>query len=146
MAVERLGHRFQQAAARVDINFNPNGRTKDFDPTKNTLIVGSDTVRGKNPVNPPGYRKGLASGHLLGYQLGGDGGDERNLVPLHDDANSRVMKGIEDKVAAAMQTQTIYYTSRPVYADPANPIPEAVVITAAGTNGFKGTWRVRNVP
>ncbi|MEV7391984.1 DNA/RNA non-specific endonuclease [Streptomyces sp. NPDC091215] len=74
-----------------DINFNPSGRTTDFDPAKKTFIVGSDTVRGKNPVNPPGYRKGLARGHLLGYQLGGDGGDERNMVPMYNDANSRVM-------------------------------------------------------
>jgi hypothetical protein len=55
-------------------------------------------------------------------------------------------QGIEDKVAAAMQTQTIYYTSRPVYAGPANPIPKSVVITAVGTNGFKDTWTVPNVP
>lgn len=138
----------QACLNEADINFNPSGRTKTFAPGKNTLIVGSDTVRGRNGVDPPGYKPnmGLARGHLLGYQLGGDGSDERNLVPLYNDANSRVMKDIEDDVAAAMKTQTIYYTSRPVYVNAANPLPKEIDITAVGTGGFKGTWKVRNVP
>jgi len=130
------------------INYFPSGRTKDWDDGKDTFIIGSDTARGKNAVDPPGYEsgKGLARGHLLGYQLGGSGTEVRNLVPEYTVPNSVIQLKYENEIASHVAAgETVYYTSHPVY-DGTNPIPLEILITAISSSGWHETYPVKNVP
>ncbi|MFD8811222.1 hypothetical protein ACFV23_06980 [Streptomyces sp. NPDC059627] len=90
----------QACLNEADINFNPNGRTKDFDPAKKT-------------VWPEVTCWGTSSA------------------------------ATEATNATWCRCTT---TSRPVYVNATDPLPEEIDITALGTGGFKGTWKVRNVP
>lgn len=76
-------------------------------------LLGEPLWRYRNPGEtgatdgpyPADYRnlnvgpRAKARGHLAGCQFGGSASDLRNLVPLHRDANSNIMSGIETKIA-----------------------------------------------
>ncbi|MFG3002242.1 RHS repeat-associated core domain-containing protein [Streptomyces sp. NPDC048340] len=86
-----------------------------------------------------------ARGHLAACQLGGSGSELRNLVPLHRDANSNVMRGVENKVAAQVAAgQAVHYESTPIY--PARPtgIPDFIHIQAWGNRGMNIDCYIRN--
>ncbi|WP_406290780.1 DNA/RNA non-specific endonuclease [Embleya sp. NBC_00896] len=71
-------------------------------------------------------------GHLLARQLGGNGKDVRNLVPLYAKTNTPHMSGFEDDIARDLALgDSIYFTSRPIYSGHSG-IPDSIVITASG--------------
>ncbi|MFJ7159803.1 LamG-like jellyroll fold domain-containing protein [Streptomyces sp. NPDC101118] len=81
-----------------------------------------------------------ARGHLIAREMGGSGTDLRNLMPLHQHANSTVMKGIEGKVVAliAQGGQTVTYEVEPVYNDllRRSGVPAYVHIRVSSTSGL----------
>ncbi|MFJ8112136.1 LamG-like jellyroll fold domain-containing protein [Streptomyces sp. NPDC096132] len=116
--------------------------------TDSTEMVGTAA---EFPINwehiPQGYYGGkvLHRGHLLGRQLGGDGDDLRNLVPLYADINTPLMRGYEDALAARLQTgETIYYQVIPHYQG-RSPMPDYLTLTWAGVGG-SDSKRLDNVP
>ncbi|MBW1597815.1 DNRLRE domain-containing protein [Streptomyces sp. JJ38] len=112
---------------------------------KDTDIVGSDTVRdGRH--DPPGYRRGLARGHLIGRQLGGDGKELRNLVPQYPYPNSVVQQKFEGKIAEAVASgERIYYLAVPKY-DGDDLIPYQITLYAVGNRGTDEALPVKNQP
>ncbi|MFH9133688.1 DNA/RNA non-specific endonuclease [Streptomyces sp. NPDC017524] len=83
--------------------------------------------------------------HLAGCQFGGSGSDLRNLVPLHRDANSNIMRGIETKIANQIAGgQTVHYEVTPIY--PARPtgIPDLIHIQALGNQGLDVDCYIKN--
>src|SRR5262245_20344847 len=73
-------------------------------------------------IHPPGWPAGttdhgMARGHLLGKQLGGDGNDPRNLVTLaQNPANSPAMRDFESAVRRAVEAgETVDYKVTPIY-------------------------------
>ncbi|MEU9661586.1 DNA/RNA non-specific endonuclease [Streptomyces chartreusis] len=96
---------------------------------------------------PQGYYGGgtLHRGHLLGRQLGGDGDDLRNLVPLYADVNTPLMRGYEDALAKRLSRgETLYYQVIPHY--PGNdPIPDYLTMTWSGSSGNSDSKRLDNV-
>lgn len=86
---------------------------------------------------PPGswFRTGLDHGHLIGRQLGGDGNDRRNLVPLSRDVNQKVMRADENQTAGAIDAgDTVYMTVTPQYSGD-NPIPTSIDTMAITSEG-----------
>ncbi|TQJ57757.1 RHS repeat-associated protein [Streptomyces sp. SLBN-115] len=132
-----------------DFNYITDGDDEwvlDTDPTE---IVGTRT---EYPINkehiPQGYYGGgtVHRGHLLGRQLGGDGEDLRNLVPLYRDVNTPLMKGYEDKLAARLRTEeTIYYEVIPHY-EGKSGMPDYLILTWAGNKKGSDSVRLDNVP
>ncbi|MCX5374796.1 DNA/RNA non-specific endonuclease [Streptomyces sp. NBC_00103] len=132
-----------------DFNYITDGDDEwvlDTDPTQ---IVGTRT---EYPINkehiPQGYYGGGAvhRGHILGRQLGGDGEDLRNLVPLYRDVKMPLMKGCEDKLAARLRTEeTIYYEVIPHY-EGKSGMPDYLILTWAGNKKGSGSVRLDDVP
>ncbi|MEU3323241.1 RHS repeat-associated core domain-containing protein [Streptomyces sp. NPDC006785] len=86
-----------------------------------------------------------ARGHLAGCQFGGSGSELRNLVPLHRDANSNIMRDIETKIANQIAVgQTVHYEVTPIY--PARPtgIPDLIHIQALGNQGLDVDCYIKN--
>lgn len=117
--------------------------------TEPTAIVGT---RIEFPINwehiPQGYHGGgvFHRGYLLGRQLGGDGDDLRNFVPLYANVNTPTMKAYEDAVAARVQNgETIYCQVAPHYTGD-NPVPDSVTLQWAGNVQGAGRVRIDNVP
>ncbi|MEE1820624.1 DNA/RNA non-specific endonuclease [Streptomyces sp. BE20] len=114
-----------------------------------TNIMGSEVewpIRDPDLL-PPGFRlgAGLNRGHLLARQLGGDGLDRRNLVPLYSLVNVSTMKRYENRVKAAVDSgESVYYAVRPVY-DGDNTIPTSIVMIAWGNRNTRFVARVPNV-
>ncbi|MEU5243630.1 DNA/RNA non-specific endonuclease [Streptomyces asoensis] len=118
----------------------------DSDPTQ---IVGTRT---ELPVNkehkPEGYYGGgtVHRGHLLARQLGGDGVDLRNLVPLYADVNTLLMRGYEDALANRLRTgETIYYQVIPHYPGTGG-MPDYLTLTWADNKKGAGSVRLDNEP
>jgi DNA/RNA non-specific endonuclease len=89
-------------------------------------------------IHPPGWPAGtadhgMARGHLLGKQLGGDGNDPRNLVTLaQNPANSPAMRDFESAVRKAVEAgETVDYRVTPVYQGD-NPMPVGITMWAQG--------------
>jgi hypothetical protein len=86
---------------------------------------------------PPGYvgahQPPFGRGHLLGRQLGGDGGVYQNLVTLYqNDVNTPLMSDIERQVRNAVESgQRVTYEVTPIY-DGAQAMPARVHIRARG--------------
>jgi hypothetical protein len=76
---------------------------------------------------------GMARGHLLGRQLGGDGNDPRNLVTLaQNPANSPAMRDFEAAVRKAVEAgETVDYKVTPVYLGD-SPVAVGVTMSAQG--------------
>ena len=74
-----------------------------------------------------------AMGHLLGNQLGGSGGDPRNIAVLyHIGANTPGMRDIENRVRKAVDAgDTVSYEVTPIYAGD-GALPVGVLIKASG--------------
>jgi hypothetical protein len=127
------------------------GRGRKADPDKQTDIMGSDTARGRGTANtnPAGWQhldgdRGFARGHLLGRQLGGNGRDRRNLVKMHNTANSVVMQSYETAVRRRLDAgETIFYMSVPRYAG-SNTMPDTIDLYAMGNRGYFQQWTVFN--
>jgi hypothetical protein len=88
-------------------------------------------------VTPPGYQKykKLNRGHLLGAQLGGSNTDPRNFVTMHRNANSPVMKSVEDAVRRAVDGgETVKYSVKAHYKGN-DPLPVGITIRAKGNKG-----------
>ncbi|WP_369189729.1 LamG-like jellyroll fold domain-containing protein [Streptomyces sp. R08] len=105
-----------------------------------TARLTKDNIGGKTDpqVDPAGWEsgKGYNRAHLLGAQLGGSNKLPENFVTMHAYANSPIMRGIENKVAAAVKGgEIVDYTVRPIY-EGDNPLPLAVVIRATGDQGL----------
>jgi hypothetical protein len=79
---------------------------------------------------------GLDRGHLLARQLGGDGTDKRNLVPLYADVNRIDMREQESIVAEALAAPeaTVFYSVVPNY-DRDSGIPTSITMSAFYANG-----------
>ncbi len=115
-----------------------------------TAIVGTPA---QFPIDwdhvPVGYgasRLGHHRGHLLARELGGDGTDLRNLVPLYAKVNSRTMRGYEDALAKRVKTgETIYYQVTPHYSGE-NPVPDYLDLRWVGNRAGWGGVRIRNAP
>ncbi|MFE5599303.1 DNRLRE domain-containing protein [Streptomyces coelicoflavus] len=117
--------------------------------SKDTRIVGSPT---QYPVDynhiPQGYRgsAGLHRGHLLARQLGGDGNDLRNLVPLHARANTPRMSKYESAIEKRVQTgETIFYQVTAHYSG-SSKAPDYLTLQWAGNLKGAGSARIDNVP
>ncbi|MEV6957269.1 DNA/RNA non-specific endonuclease [Streptomyces sp. NPDC051183] len=119
--------------------------------TKWKLDCETGATNGPFPAFPADYwdlsvaPRSKARGHLAACQLGGSGSEFRNLVPLHRDANSNVMRGVENKVAAQVAAgQAVHYESTPIY--PARPtgIPDFIHIQAWGNRGMNIDCYIRN--
>ncbi|MQL61515.1 DNRLRE domain-containing protein [Streptomyces vinaceus] len=112
---------------------------------KETDIVGSDTVR-NGKYNPPGYKRGLARGHLVGRQLGGSGKELRNLVPQYTIPNSVIQKQFEDGIARRIAgDERIYYLAVPQYHG-SELVPYQTTLIAIGNRGTNEMKVVKNTP
>ncbi len=114
-----------------------------------TTIVGTGT---EFPISwdhiPQGYYGGgiLHRGHLLARQLGGDGDDLRNLVPLYADVNTPLMRGYEDAIAARIKNgETVYYQVIPHY-EGKSRIPDYLTLSWHSQRGGSASVRLDNVP
>ncbi len=127
------------------------GRGRKADANKQTDIMGSDTARGRGTANtnPAGWQHldgdlGFARGHLLARQLGGNGRDRRNLVKMHNMANSVDMRDYEDAVRRRLDAgETIFYVSVPRYTG-SNTMPDTIDLYAMGNRGYFQQWTVFN--
>ncbi|MER7672372.1 RHS repeat-associated core domain-containing protein [Kitasatospora sp. NPDC096128] len=134
--------------AKGDYNYVNDKGNWAYD-TEDTNIVGTAT---EFPINwdhiPQGYYGGkiLHRGHLLARQLGGDGNDLRNLVPLYAAVNTPTMKGYEDRLAARIQGgETYFYSVVPEY-EGESKIPVSVTLRWAGSFGDSDTVVLKNRP
>ncbi|MEU2263648.1 LamG-like jellyroll fold domain-containing protein [Streptomyces sp. NPDC019645] len=119
--------------------------------SRETMIVGTHT---EYPTNwehiPPGYggnNKGHHRGHLLARQLGGDGTDLRNLVPLYKKVNTPRMSRHENELARRVQEdgETIFYQVTPHY-EGNSQIPDYLELKWFGSIEGPGGVRIDNVP
>lgn len=124
-------------------NYEENGELVKKD-VPDTKIVGTSPPW---PPQTPGFwenaPKGwtldadpkLQRGHLLARQLGGVGDDRRNLVPMYSYANSPVMRGFENQIAASIKAgNTVYFHAVPNYTGD-GPIPTSITLQAWTTQG-----------
>ena len=99
---------------------------------------------------PEGFTSnaGMHRSHLIARMLGGSNVDPRNIVPLYGTANLSMLYTAEYRVAAAAETQTVFYTSVPVYsAYSDNPLlPIGVNLQWSGALGARGEEFIPNVP
>ncbi|MCZ7416187.1 DUF6531 domain-containing protein [Streptomyces sp. WMMC897] len=120
----------------------PGGRATGMHATIEPDMTGGKTNPPANGV--AGYQKykKLNKTHLLGAQIGGSNKDLRNFVTMHRNANSPVMKMIEDQIRAAVDNgETVEYTVTPVYRtnDPTDVTPLGLTLEAHGDRGFSFT-------
>jgi DNA/RNA non-specific endonuclease len=117
-----------------------------------STVLTSDLIGGKTDpqVNPAGWVSGAGynRAHLLGAQLGGSNTDPENFVTMFQYANTPVMRGIENNLAASVRGgETIQYEVNPLYEDGSNnPIPIGVYIRAAGDQGTDIEQFIMNQP
>jgi RHS repeat-associated protein len=127
---------------RVRFSTGPGGRSGTMRARIEPGMTGGKT---KPPTNVVGYQKykGWNKTHLLGAQIGGSNKDPRNFVAMHRNANSPVMKAIEDQIRHAVDknNETINYTVTPIYRtnDPTDLVPIGLTIHATGNKGFQFT-------
>ncbi|WP_329286238.1 DUF6531 domain-containing protein [Streptomyces sp. NBC_00691] len=127
---------------RVRFSTGPGGRSGTMRARIEPGMTGGKT---KPPTNVVGYQKykGWNKTHLLGAQIGGSNKDTRNFVAMHRNANSPVMKAIEDQIRHAVDknNETINYTVTPIYRtnDPTDLVPIGLSIHATGNKGFQFT-------
>ncbi|RMI89671.1 hypothetical protein BIU87_30280 [Streptomyces sp. ZS0098] len=96
--------------------------------------------------NPKGIKSGMHRGHLLARQLGGDGEDRRNLVPLYARVNTPEMRDIETEIAERIQgNETILYSVIPDYGSGGN-VPTSLTLTAVGNKGYRLNYPLINQP
>ncbi|MEJ8660991.1 DNA/RNA non-specific endonuclease [Streptomyces sp. MS1.AVA.4] len=119
--------------------------------SRETMIVGTHP---EYPTNwehiPPGYggnKKGHHRGHLLARQLGGDGTDLRNLVPLYAKVHTPRMSRHENELARRVQEdgETIFYQVTPHY-EGNSQIPDYLELKWFGSIEGPGGVRIDNVP
>ncbi|MFC7976184.1 DUF6531 domain-containing protein [Streptomyces cinereoruber] len=126
---------------RVRFSTGPGGRSGTMRARIEPGMTGGTT---KPPANVVGYQKYKKwnKTHLLGAQIGGSNKDTRNFVAMHRNANSPVMKAIEDQIRTAVDKgETIEYTVTPIYRtnDKTDVVPIALTIHATGNKGFQFT-------
>ncbi|MFD4630279.1 DUF6531 domain-containing protein [Streptomyces sp. NPDC058284] len=119
----------------------PGGRATGMRARLESDMTGGTT---NPPDKVPGYEKykKLNKTHLLGAQIGGSNKDLRNFVTMHRNANSPVMKKVEDQLRTAVDAgETIDYKVTPVYRtnDPSDVVPVALTLEAHGNRGFSFT-------
>lgn len=138
---------FQRPSIRYG-NLNANGQASGVAATLTAPMISTGT-RANWRLTPPGWqgngrRYNEARGHLLANQLGGTGGDLRNLVTLtHRGANSPQMKGFENNVARRVGGgEVVEYSATPMYDSGVLP-PSGVLVTAYGS---RGTPTARFIP
>lgn len=147
-----------QNCAREDPTWNGRVNYGDLDhlrrPTGVTATIESDMIgkgtKASSHIKPPGFgggRRGDARGHLLGNQLGGHGGDRRNLVSLtQNPANHPKMSMAERKIRQAVEGgQSVEYKITPTYKG-TQLRPTGIKLKARGDGGFKLTQTIRNPP
>lgn len=129
-------------------NLNTNGQAGGVSATLTAPMIGAGT-RANWRLTPPGWqgngpKYNEARGHLLANQLGGSGGDMRNLVTLtHNGANKPQMKSFEDKVARRVAGgEVVEYSATPMYDNGVLP-PSGVLVTAYGS---RATPSARFIP
>lgn len=103
-------------------------------------MLGSGT-RPDRRIHPPGWQGNgrdfnEARGHLVARDLGGSGGDPRNLVTLtHHGANTPQMRGFEQAVKRRVRDgELVEYFATPLYGPGALP-PWGVLLSAYGAEG-----------
>lgn len=96
---------------RVRFSTGPGGRSGTMRAKIEPGMTGGTT---RPPTNVVGYQKYKKwnKTHLLGAQIGGSNKDTRNFVAMHRNANSPVMKAIEDQIRHAVDknNEAINYT------------------------------------
>lgn len=127
---------------RVRFSTGPGGRSGTMRAKIEPGMTGGTT---RPPTNVVGYQKYKKwnKTHLLGAQIGGSDKDPRNFVAMHRNANSPVMKAIEDQIRHAVDKnhETINYTVTPIYRtnDPTDLVPIGLSIHTTGNKGFQCT-------
>ena len=126
---------------------NADGQALGITATIDQSMLDTGTRADPN-IGPPGFIHGdynHSRGHLLARMLGGDGGDERNLVTLFQvDTNSPVMGSFEDAVYQAVDAgEVVNYSVTPVYEGGSRPV--ALAISARGSGGFSLDITLHNV-
>lgn len=148
-----------QNCARQDPTWNGRVKYGDLDsrrrPTGVSATIEQDMIGKGTPasghIKPPGWRggrKGDARGHLLGNQLGGHGGDRRNLVTLtQNPTNHPKMSMAERRVRKAVESgEKVHYEVTPVYKGTAGR-PHAVKLVARGDGGSGTKFKLnRTIP
>ncbi|MCP8712222.1 DNA/RNA non-specific endonuclease [Streptomyces sp. AC04842] len=131
-----------------DFNYSKDNGEAAFPDNDATAIWGS---KAPWPVedwgdNPKGIKSGMHRGHLLARQLGGDGEDRRNLVPLYARVNTPEMRDIETEIAERIQgNETILYSVIPDYGSGGN-VPTTLTLTAVGNKGYRLNYPLINQP
>ncbi|MGA5259402.1 DNRLRE domain-containing protein [Streptomyces griseoincarnatus] len=131
-----------------DFNYSKDNGEAAFPDNDATAIWGS---KAPWPVedwgdNPKGMKSGMHRGHLLARQLGGDGEDRRNLVPLYARVNTPEMRDIETEIAERIQgNETILYSVIPDYGSGGN-VPTSLTLTAVGNKGYRLNYPLINQP
>ncbi|MGA5026522.1 DNRLRE domain-containing protein [Streptomyces griseoincarnatus] len=131
-----------------DFNYSKDNGEAAFPDNDATAIWGS---KAPWPVedwgdNPKGIKSGMHRGHLLARQLGGDGEDRRNLVPLYARVNTPEMRDIETEIAERIQgNETILYSVIPDYGSGGN-VPTSLTLTAVGNKGYRLNYPLINQP
>lgn len=115
--------------------------------TKSMLGTGTKPDRRLRPPGWSGNGKKFneARGHVLGRQLGGDGGIPEGLVTLTQrGANSPQMRAFENRVAKRVRGgEVVEYSSTPLYGEEALP-PAYMLVTAHGVKGGPAARLIRN--
>ncbi|MFI0366733.1 DNA/RNA non-specific endonuclease [Actinomadura sp. 1N219] len=91
----------------------------------------------RNAAGAPDNSNNVFSrGHLIADQLGGNGGDPRNLFTIYQRMNNSSMKMYENAVRKAVENdEQVYYEVRPVYLGH-SARASAVRMTARGSGGL----------
>lgn len=137
---------------RPDIRYgelNGNGQATGVTATLTTPMLGFGTKANQRLI-PPGWQgngndHNEARGHLLGNQLGGTGGDPRNIVTLTQlGANTPQMSSFERDTRRRVRAgEVVEYLARPLYNEVTLP-PSAILLTAHGSRGAPSARLVHN--
>jgi RHS repeat-associated protein len=94
---------------------------------------------------PVGYKKGQHHrSHLVGHNFFGSG-KRNNVVPLDGEVNTPDMLGVENQIAAVVDSgQRVYYRVEAVYARQEDAVPVAIDIYAVGAGDFRCKVRIHN--
>lgn len=128
---------------------NAAGQTPGATATITEPMLGTGTK--PNPgIRPPGWQGhgtifNEARGHMIGAQLGGPGGDPRNLATLTQTrTNSPHMSAFENEVARRVRAgEVIEYSTTPLYSEGVLP-PSYVMLTAQGAQGTRMARIIQN--
>ncbi|MFC4856932.1 DNA/RNA non-specific endonuclease [Actinophytocola glycyrrhizae] len=95
---------------------------------------------------PPGWKKGMDRGHLIGRQFGGSNTKPEKFVPLYPNVNQQqqMKNGAEQAVVDRLNRgERVYYFVRPMYGADAY-VPERIEIYVRRNNSPDATYIINN--